>query len=339
MALGHESLLRERAVMILAGDVGGTKARLALYQFQDGSFARQHTETFNSAEFAGLEEVVQTFLRKHNASVSKVCIGIPAPIVDGKARPANLAWELDEARLAAMLGFYAVRLVNDLVATTAAIPFLSAEDLIVLNRGEITGKEKIYGVLAPGTGLGEGFLIRGPKQNEVIASEGGHVDFAPTNETEIALLQYLQARHEHVSYERVLSGPGLINIYHFLKDTRRAFEPLALAERMQEENQAGVISSAALNHEFDLCVQALDIFVSVLGAQAGNMVLTVWATGGIYLGGGVSPKILPKLLDGSVVASYLNKGRVASFVKKTPLYVIRDDHAALLGAAYLASTL
>lgn len=325
--------------MILAGDVGGTKARLALYQLKDGSFARQHTETFNSAEFPGVEEVVQTFLRKHNARVSKVCIGIPAPIVDGKARPANLAWELDEARLANMLDIKAVRLVNDLVATTAAIPFLSEEDLIVLHRGELAGTEKIYGVLAPGTGLGEGFLIRGPNQNEVIGSEGGHVDFAPTNETEIALLQYLQARHEHVSYERVLSGPGLINIYNFLKDSARAEEPPALAKRLHEENQAAVISQAALNHEFEICVRALDIFISVLGAQASNMVLTVWATGGIYLGGGMPPKILPKLLDGSVVAAYLNKGRLTNFVKKTPLYVIRDDHAALLGAAYLASTL
>ncbi len=325
--------------MILAGDVGGTKARLALYQFKDGSFARQQTETFNSAEFSGVEEVVQTFLRKHNARVSKVCIGIPAPIVDGKARPANLAWELDEARLADMLGSNAVRLVNDLVATTAAVPFLREEDLIVLHRGELTGTEKIYGVLAPGTGLGEGFLIRGPNHNEVIASEGGHVDFAPTNETEIALLQYLQAQHHHVSYERVLSGPGLINIYNFLKDTARAIEPEALRARMQTDNQAAVISNAALNHEFEICVRALDIFISVLGAQASNMVLTVWATGGIYLGGGMPPKILPKLRDGSVVAAYLNKGRLTGFVQKTPLYVIRDDHAALLGAAYLASTL
>jgi glucokinase len=237
------------------------------------------------------------------------------------------------------LGITAVRLVNDLVATTAAVPFLSEEDVIVLHRGELTGREKIYGVLAPGTGLGEGFLIRGPHQNEAIGSEGGHVDFAPTNETEIALLQYLLSKHQRVSYERVLSGPGLISIYNFLKDTGRSQEPPALTARMHTENQAAVISQTALNHEFEICVRALDIFVSVLGAQAGNMVLTVWAMGGIYLGGGMPPKILPKLMDGSVVSSYLNKGRLAKLVSKAPLYVIRDDHAALLGAAYLASTL
>ncbi len=325
--------------MILAGDVGGTKARLALYQLQDGSFVRQHTETFHSPDFSGLEEVVQTFLRKHKAAVSKVCIGIPAPIVEGKAKPANLAWELDEARLAQTLGINAVRLVNDLVATTAALPFLHHDDLVVLHRGELSGKEKIYGVLAPGTGLGEGFLIRGAHQHEAIGSEGGHTDFAPTNETEIALLQYLLDKHKRVSYERVLSGPGLVNIYNFLKDTKRSHEPAELAARMREDNQAAVISNAALNYEFEICAQALDIFASVLGAQAGNMVLTVWAMGGIYLGGGMPPKILPKLMDGTVVSSYLNKGRLASLVSKAPLYVIRDDHAALLGAAYLASTL
>lgn len=325
--------------MILAGDVGGTKARLALYQSQDGVFTRQSTETFNSSNFSGLEEVVQIFLRKHQARVSKACIGVPAPIVEGKARPANLAWELDEVRLSQTLGLNAVRLVNDLVATTAAVPFLSADDLIVLHRGELTGKEKIYGVLAPGTGLGEGFLMRTAQQYEVIASEGGHTDFAPTNEIEIALLQYLLAKHKRVSYERVLSGPGLIGIYNFLKETGRGHEPPELAARMHDENHAAVISQAALEHEFEICVQALDVFVRVLGAQAGNMVLTVWATGGIYLGGGMPPKILPKLKDGAIVSAYLNKGRLSNFVSQTPLYVIRDDHAALLGAAHLASML
>lgn len=325
--------------MILAGDVGGTKARLALYQFQNGAFTRRHTETFNSPDFSGLEEVVQIFLRKHDARVSKVCIGVPAPVVEGKARPANLAWELDEARLAQTLGISAVRLVNDLVATTAAVPFLSEEDLVVLHRGELRGEEKVFGVLAPGTGLGEGFLVRGPHENEVIASEGGHVDFAPTNELEIALLQNLLAKHKRVSYERVLSGPGLISIYDFLKETGRGHEPPELAARMHGENQAAVISQAALHHEFEICVQALDIFVRVLGAQAGNMVLTVLATGGIYLGGGMPPKILPKLQDGAIISAYLHKGRLSKFVSKTPLYVIRDDHAALLGAAYLGSRL
>lgn len=325
--------------MILAGDVGGTKARLALYEFKEGSFTRLHTETFNSHDFSGLEEVVRIFLRKHQARVSKVCIGVPAPVVEGKARPANLAWELDEAHLAQTLGINAVRLVNDLVATTAAVPFLSEQDVVVLHRGELTGKEKTFGVLAPGTGLGEGFLVRGSNQNEVIPSEGGHVDFAPTNEIEIALLQYLLSKHRRVSYERVLSGPGLIGIYNFLRETGRGQEPPELAARLQEGNHAAVISQAALQREFEICVHALDIFVSVLGAQAGNMVLTVLATGGIYLGGGMPPKILPKLKDGTIVSAYLHKGRLSNFVGKTPLYVIRDDQAALLGAAYLGSTL
>jgi glucokinase len=325
--------------MILAGDVGGTKARLALYETKDGSFIRQQTETFASQDFASVEEVVQAFLQKHKAGVSRVCIGVPAPVVEGIAKPANLPWELSETRLTRALGMTAVKLVNDLVATTSALPFLSADDLVTLHPGQLTGRETTMAVLAPGTGLGQSFLFKGANQNTIIPSEAGHADFAPNSDLEIKLLRYLQTIFRRVSYERVTSGPGLVNIYNFLKDTGEATEPPELAERMAGENPAAVISSAGQTGEYEICVKALDLFVSVLGAQAGNLVLTILATGGVYLGGGMPPKILNKLRDGAIVASYLNKGRLSNLVAKTPLYVIRDDHAALLGAAYLASTL
>lgn len=326
--------------MVLAGDVGGTKTRLAIYETQDGSFARQHTETFASQEYSGLEEVVQAFLRKHQVQgVAKVCIGVPSPIVEGKAKPVNLAWELDEKILSHALGVKAVRLVNDLVATTAALPFLGAKDLVVLHSGQLSGHETMLAVLAPGTGLGEGFLQKRKNQYEVIGSEGGHADFAPTNDIEIELLKYLNTKFKRVSYERVLCGPGLVNVYNFLKETGHVTEPPELARRLQQEDQAAVISTTGQSGEFEICARALDIFASVLGAQAGNLVLTMLATGGVFLGGGISPKLLPKLQDGTVVASYLNKGRLSDLVRKTPLSVVRDDHAALLGAAYLASTL
>lgn len=325
--------------MILAGDVGGTKTRLAIYDTREGSFTQLYLDTFSSPDFPGLEEVVQTFLRDHQAKVTKACIGVPSPIVEGKARPVNLKWELDERRLSKALGLQAVRLVNDLVATTAALPFLSAGDLRVLHAGELSGRESMLAVLAPGTGLGVGFLHKKTNQYEVVGSEGGHADFAPNSALEIALLEYLQTKFKRVSYERVLCGPGLVNIYNFLKDTGRAIEPPELAQRLLDEEQAAAISTAGLAGEFEICVQALDIFAAVLGAQAGNLVLIALATGGVYLGGGIPPKILPKLQDGTLVTAYLNKGRLSDLVRKTPLYVIRDDHAALLGAAYLASTL
>ncbi len=325
--------------MILAGDVGGTKTRLAIYDMQEGSFAQLYLDTFASPDFSGLEEVVKIFLQNRRAQVTKACIGVPSPIVEGKAKPVNLDWELDEKRLALALGINAVRLVNDLVATTAALPFLSENDLFVLHAGQLSGGETTLAVLAPGTGLGVGFLHKKTNQYEVIGSEGGHADFAPNSQIEIALLEYLQTKFKRVSYERVLCGPGLVNIYNFLKDTGRAAEPPELAARLEDEDQAAIISTAGQAGEFEICVQALDIFASVLGAQAGNLVLTVLATGGVFLGGGIPPKIFPKLQDGTLVSSYLNKGRLSELVRKTPLYVIRDDHAALLGAAYLASTL
>jgi glucokinase len=325
--------------MILAGDVGGTKARLAIYATQDGSFTQQCLDTFASAEYSGLEEVMKVFLQQHQAKVTRVCIGVPSPVVEGKAKPVNLAWELDEKKLSRALGLKAVRLVNDLVATTASLPFLGEKDLVVLHRGQSSGHENMLAVLAPGTGLGVGFLHKKTNQYEPIGSEGGHADFAPNNGIEIALLEYLHAKLGRVSYERVLSGPGLVNIYNFLKDTGRAAEPAQLAKRFEKEDHAAVISLAGQSREFDICVKALDIFSSVLGAQAGNLVLINLATGGVYLGGGIPPKILPKLQEGAVVASYLNKGRLSNLVAKTPLYVIHDDHAALLGAAYLGSML
>jgi len=230
-------------------------------------------------------------------------------------------------------------LVNDLVATTAAVPFIRDDDLLVLHQGDEPSSPSTCGVLAPGTGLGQAFLFYETGHYHVLPSEGGHADFAPVTDLEIELLKYLSTKFEHVSYERVLSGPGLVNIYNFLKDTGHAQEPAELRQQVQGEDAAAVISSNAQAGEHEICVKALDLFVSVLGAQAGNLALTLVTTGGIYLGGGIPPKICEKLADGTLLSAFLSKGRLSDFVKKVPLYVIRDDHAALLGAASLAAKL
>ena len=322
--------------MILAGDTGGTKTRLALYAFEDAKLRRHATETFVSRDYSGLEEVVRIFLDKHRVAVSKACFGVSGPVTNGEARTTNLHWQLSEAKIAHAVGISAVRLVNDLVATTAAIPHFSAEDLLILYPGKPETNNHICAVLAPGTGLGQAFLFRDNGHYHVIASEGGHSDFAPTNDLEIDLFRYLSKKFDRVSYERVLCGPGLINIYNFLKDSGLAPEPAELAMRFAGKDPSAVIAEAGLSGDFDLCVKALDVFASILGAQAGNLALTLLATGGIYLGGGIPPKILPKIEEGKMIASYLSKGRLSEVVKKTPLYLIRDDHAALLGAASLA---
>jgi len=332
--------------MILAGDVGGTKTRLAFCRIENGRIVRQQTDTFVSRDYSCLEEVVRNFIDKYGVSVAKSCFGVPGPVINGEAKATKLPWHFKEEQISKDLNIPTVKLVNDLVATAAAVPHLMPEDLYVLHDGKSSGhngsggsekRESVIGVLAPGTGLGQAFVYTTAGKRYIMASEGGHADFAPANEEEVKLLQYLQAKHDHVSYDRILSGPGLNSIYTFLKDTGFAPEPPELEKRLREEDPGKVITSTGKTGEYELCVKTLEIFASILGAQAGNMVLTLMATGGIYLGGGIPAGVYKKLADGTTVNSYLSKGRLSYLVKDTPLYVILDDHTALLGAAYIAS--
>ncbi len=339
--------------MILAGDVGGTKTRLALCQLENGRIIRQQTDTFVSRDYSCLEEVVQNFINKYDVSVNKSCFGVPGPVVNGEAKATKLPWHFKEDRISNELNIPTVKLVNDLVATAAAVPHLMPEDLYVLYEGESPGStaddqlqnrdsgsgkgDGVIGVLAPGTGLGQAYIYTNAGQRYIMASEGGHADLAPTNEVEVKLLQYLKSKYEHVSYDRVLSGPGLNSIYTFLKETGFAPEPPGLEKRLREEDPGKVITTTGKTGEYELCAEALNIFASLLGAQAGNMVLNLLVTGGIYLGGGIPAGIYEKLADGITVNSYLKKGRLSYLVEKTPLYVILDDHTALLGAAYIAA--
>ncbi len=339
--------------MFLVGDVGGTKVRLALYELVDGELMRRQTEKFMSSDYASLDEVVRLFLDKNRTSVTISFFGVPGPIINGEAQAANLPWTLNEEQLSRALDIPDVTLVNDLVATAAAIPYLTPKDLFTLHPGggstlqESSGDSKpsrvlgadgrVFGVLAPGTGLGQAFLSTHLGEHSFWASEGGHADFAPTSQIEVELFTYLTSHYSHVSYERVLSGPGLVNIYQFLRDRGGGEEPPELRKRLDEEDPSYVISSSGCEGLYDLCVQALEIFASILGAQAGNMVLTMLATGGIYIGGGIIVNVYKKLAEGITVAAYLRKGRLSHVVESTPLHVILDDHAALLGAATLAS--
>lgn len=326
--------------MILAGDTGGTKTRLALFEFENERMLRKDMETFVSREYSGLVEVLQIFLNNRSISIEKACLGVPGPVINGEAQITNLPWKLSEAQIRQSMLVEKFRLVNDLVATTAAVPYLDSNKLLVLHQGKkAKDHHKICAVLAPGTGLGQAFLSWDADKPQAHASEGGHVDLAPTSELEIELLKYLKTRFKRVSYERVLSGPGLVNIYAFLKYINYAPVPPELNARLNEEDPAAVIAMSGQTGEYEICVKALDIFASLLGAQAGNLVLSLLATGGIYLGGGIPPRISKKLSDGTTVKAYLDKGRLSNIVEETPLYIIKDDHAALLGAAYLAKQL
>ena len=330
--------------MILAGDVGGTKIRLALYELNsNGSFNRLVVEKYESKTAPSLESVITTFLEKNQVTgkVDRACFGIPGPVVGGVVRVTNLPWVLSEAQISKAVAIKRVKFVNDLVATIAAVPSFSPEDLVVLHPGQPDRDKSVFAILAPGTGLGQGFMhVSEDGHYFPLPSEGGHVEFAPKTDLEFDLLKYMQRKlKKRVSIERVLCGPGLVNIYTFLKDLGYNDEPPELKSEIAVHDAAAVIARTGMTGEYEICVKALDMFASLLGSQAGDLVLSYLSTGGMYLGGGIPPKILTKLQEGGLMEAYLKKGRLSPLVEATPLYVIKDDHAAILGSATIASRL
>lgn len=321
--------------MLLAGDIGGTKTALAIFSPDDGPLAPMVEETFPSARYPSLEALASEFLAETGLPVDRASFGVSGPVAGGKAAATNLPWKMDEARLGEALGLRSVRLLNDLEAIAHAAPFLESEDLHTLNEGT-PDPEGALAVIAPGTGLGEAFLTREGSGYRAHPSEGGHADFAPTGELELGLLQHLLDRFGHVSYERVCSGRGLPNVYGYLKEIRHAEEPSWLTEKLAAaEDPTPIIVEAASDPEApcELCVAALDVFVSVLGAQAGNLALTVVATGGVFLGGGIPPRILPFLDRGRFAEAFGRKGRFSELLGRVPVHVILTPKVALVGAA------
>jgi glucokinase len=333
---------------ILAGDAGGTKTRLALYEHSGPSDRREFkclaVKDFESKSAASLEAIVREFLETKNAvgRIKAGCIGIPGPVVFGTVRATNLPWQIEEKCFAMNLGIPRFRLVNDHVATAAAIPLLGQDDLAELHPGLEDRESRIFALLAPGTGLGQAYLLLDEHGRcYPFPSEGGHVEFAPRDELEFDLLQYLLDKFKsRVSIERVLSGPGLVNIYSFLRDRSYCEEPESLREEVAaSRHPAAVISGYGMSGQFPICVRTLDIFAGLLGSRAGDLVLSYLSTGGLYLAGGIPPKIVGKLREGRTVDAYLRKGRLSPLVESTPLQVILNERAALLGAASIAAGL
>jgi glucokinase len=256
-------------------------------------------------------------------------------VTNGRSQTTNLPWDVSEVKIKKRFKWSQVGLINDLTATAYAVPLLNSRELLSLNKAKAR-KEQNLALVAPGTGLGEAMLIFGEGQYIPVASEGGHADFSPNNEAEVELWRYLSQRFGHVSTERVLSGPGLVNIYSWLRDSKRFSEPGWLVRSMEEIDPARAIAEAALTEKHPLCVASLNAFVSILGAVAGNLALTAMTTGGVYLGGGIPPKILPKLEEPIFMKAFTNKGRFKEFLERIPVRVILNDKAALLGAAHCA---
>jgi glucokinase len=292
-------------------------------------------ETFPSGQFPSLEKLAGEFLTQANLDVDRAVFGVAGPVVGGQATFTNLSWVIDEVQLKKKLNLTSVHLINDLKVLAQGVPLLEPDDLHTLNKGESTlGGTKA--VIAPGTGLGEAFLTWDGSQYRAYPSEGGHADFAPTNPLESDLLRSLQEKWGHVSYERICSGMGLPNIYDYFKNSGYAEEPVWLAEQLAAAaDPTPVIVNAALDEKVscELCKATLKLFISVLGAEAGNLALKVLATGGVYLGGGITPRILPALKQEIFMQAFLNKGRFSDFLKNVPVYVILNPKITLIGAA------
>ena len=320
--------------LLLAGDIGGTKTNLAVFSFEKGVRAPLAEATFPSNDYASLEAVAAEFLAQTGFTVERAAFGVAGPVIEGEATITNLPWVMSEQQLAETLDLFSVTLLNDLVAIANAVPLLEGEDVQTLHRGELSPGGAIA-VVAPGTGLGEAYLTWDGSRYHAYASEGGHADFAPVNAIQVELLRYLQERRGHVSYESVCSGKGLPNIYDFLKESCYGEEPAWLADQLASaDDRTPIIVKGALDQErsCDLCGITLDIFVSILGAEAGNMALKVLASGGVYLGGGIPPRILPAL-DQDFMEAFWNKGRFSHLLSQIPVHVILNSKAALLGAA------
>ena len=318
--------------MILAGDIGGTKTNLALYSLENDKLVPSVKKSFPSKDYSSLESVLREFLDGSTAPIAAACFGVAGPVIGGTSKTPNLPWFLDSRDLARCLGLDSVTLINDLEATGYGVGTLDAGDFLTLNAG-ITELRANIGLIAAGTGLGQAMLYWDGSGYHVLASEAGHADYAPRTPLEIELLSYLIPRFGRVSYERVISGPGLFNIYTFLRDAKNFSEPEWLKERLESEDPSAVISAAGLANEAEICAKALDLFVAAYGAEAGNLALRAKALGGIYVGGGIAPKILPKLVDGDFLRAFTDKGRYSEFVSRVPVHVILDEEAALRGAA------
>ncbi len=324
--------------MLLAGDIGGTKTILAVYAPERGLHTPLATATFPSAQYPSLEAIVQGFLSQAGMSVDRACFGVAGPVVEGQATITNLPWVMSEEHLRQALGLDAVRLLNDLEAIAHAVPSLLPGDLRTLNAGHAVPYGAIA-VIAPGTGLGEAFIARGRPGFQVFPSEGGHTDFGPTNVLEAGLLSYLLQQYDHVSYERICSGLGLPNIYNYLKASGAAAESPWVAERLAAAHDpTPVISQAALDPAAPdaLSLATMRLFVSILGAEAGNLALKVLATGGVYVGGGIPPRILPLFDDGTFLRAFTNKGRFRDLLARMPVHVILYPEVGLLGAGTYA---
>jgi len=327
--------IHRRKSLVLAGDIGGTKTNLGLFSKGKTRPRLERMESFSSRDASNLESIITRFMDRQDQQITSACFGIAGPIVKGRSKITNLSWVISKDRIKRYFKWRRVRLINDLTATALSVPLLRREEMYFLNETR-KGRAQNLALIAPGTGLGQALLVYNKGRYIPIASEGGHVDFSPGNEEEVDLWRYMHGRFGHVSIERVLSGSGLYHIYSWLKASGKYKEIPSLTKMIHEMDPAKAITQAALSHKSPICRKALNVFISILGAVSGNLVLTGMATGGVYLGGGIPPKILSAIREGRFMKAFADKGRFKDLLEKIPVRVILNDKAALLGAAHCA---
>lgn len=324
--------------MILAGDIGGTSTRLALCELNGKNFGAVAEEKFSSAEFSSLNQIIERFLNGKSPRIERACFGVPGPVAGETVKLANLPWIIDARTIKKSFEIERIGLINDLEANAYGLSELGTDDFAVLSAGE-KNRTGNAAIISAGTGLGEAGLHFEEEMRTLrpFASEGGHADFAPRSDLEIELLKFLREKFGRVSVERVVSGQGLKNIYEFLRDAQKMEEPAWLKDEILENGDtAAIISKNGIDGKSEICALALEIFASAYGAAAGNLALKMLATGGVFLGGGIAPKILPKLQGENFIESFRAKGRMRELLEKIPVRVVLNDKAALLGAAHFA---
>ena len=323
-------------MIVLAGDVGGTKTDLALFETTAAGPRLVRDRTLPSRDFASLEAAIEQFLDSGpRPKIQAVCLGVAGPVVDGRCQTTNLPWVIDEKLLAYAIPAPRVKLLNDLEVAAHGVLELPEEELRTLQAGMPRRGNLV--LIAAGTGLGEALIVREGERRIVIPSEGGHGDLAARNELEDDLLRYLRKEFGRVSCERVLAGAGLFNIYRFLRDTGWAKESPDVAERMRKENPNAIVTELGLPKRDALCDKALDVFAGFYGAEAGNLALTAMAVGGVLVGGGIAPRIIERLAVGGFVAAFRDKGRLAPLMETIPIHVSLNPRAPLFGAAHVAA--
>jgi glucokinase len=322
--------------MILSGDIGGTKTNLAYFEEREDRLVPVLVKSYPSQQYPSLNAILAALQRDHPQQISVAAFGIAGPVVGGRSKLTNVDWTVDGAEVAGQLGLPRVGLINDLVATAYGILRLDPKDILTLQAGEAQERGTI-GIIAAGTGLGMGALVWDGHGYRAMPSEGGHSDFAPRNDLEIELLRFLLKKSEHVAVERVAAGPGLIDLYQFVRSRATQPEPAWMTQALKQGDPSATISEVALSGRDPVCAQALDLFVTLYGAEAGNAALEFLATGGLYVAGGIAPKILPRIQHGPFLEAFLEKDMYRPLLERIPVHVVLNDKTALLGAAHFAT--